>query len=88
MGLLKQEVFVCIDCESTGLDTEKDRIIEIAAAKFTFDGIFDKFETLINPECPIPEESFLIHKISDDMLFGKPKIQKILPSPRTLRFFF
>ena len=36
MGLIHQDIFVCLDCESTGLDTEKDRIIEIAVARFTF----------------------------------------------------
>ncbi len=79
MPLISQEIFVCLDCESTGLEPEKDRIIEVAAARFTFGKVLQEFETLINPECPIPEISQEIHKISSDMLEGKPKIAVVLP---------
>ena len=77
MKSLKNEVFVCLDCESTGLEPKDDRIIEIAAVKFTFEGILESFETLVDPECPIPGTSQEIHKISQDMIAGKPKIGSI-----------
>lgn len=79
MGLIHEEIFVCLDCESTGLDPQKDRIIEIAVARFTFDQILQKFESLIDPECEIPQMSQEIHKISSEMLKGKPKVADILP---------
>jgi DNA polymerase-3 subunit epsilon len=80
MGLINQEIFVCVDCESTGLDPAKDRMIEIAVARFTFEQIIQKFETLINPECEIPAVSQEIHKISIEMLHGKPKVAEVLPA--------
>ena len=76
---MNSEIFICIDCESTGLEPHKDRIVEIAAARFTFEKILQEFETLIDPECPIPETSQEIHKISADMVAGKPKIAEVLP---------
>src|ERR1700722_5594997 len=79
MGLLKKEIFVCIDCETTGLDLEKDRIIEVAAVRFTMDEILDSFSTLVNPECPISVESLEITKISQEMVADSPKIEEILP---------
>ncbi len=79
MGLIRKEIFVCLDCESTGLEPQTDRIVEIAAASFTFDQILDRFESLIDPECEIPKISQEIHKISPEMLEGKPKIASILP---------
>ncbi len=79
MGLLKNDTFICIDCETTGLDAEKDSIIEVAAAIFQGDLILESYETLIDPEIPIPPESTEIHHITDDMIKGKPKIQEILP---------
>lgn len=79
MGLIRKDIFICLDCESTGLLPDKDRIIEIAAARFTFDQILEEFETLIDPECDIPETSQDIHKISKEMIEGKPKIAEILP---------
>jgi DNA polymerase III subunit epsilon len=78
MGLLAKETFICIDCESTGLDTNNDRIIEIAICKFTFDQVIDSYETLVDPKREIPEESILIHHITQDMVEGKPQIQDIL----------
>jgi DNA polymerase-3 subunit epsilon len=79
MGLIQQDIFVCLDCESTGLDTQKDRLIEIAVARFNFSQILQSFETLVNPECDIPQVSQEIHKITADMLEGKPKVKEILP---------
>ncbi len=79
MGSLSQDIFVCIDCESTGLDTDKDRVVEVAAARFTFDKILNQYETLVNPECPIPQISQDIHNISAEMVADKPKIGEVLP---------
>lgn len=79
MGLIHQDIFVCLDCESTGLDPNKDRLIEVAARRFTFDKVLQEFETLVNPECEIPQVSQDIHKISSEMLEGKPKVAEILP---------
>jgi DNA polymerase III subunit epsilon len=76
---LAEETFVCIDCESTGLDTAQDRIVEIAVARFTFDKILYSYETLIDPERDIPQMSQDIHNISQEMVAGKPKIHEILP---------
>ncbi|MBS0615115.1 MAG: DUF3820 family protein [Verrucomicrobia bacterium] len=79
MGELKNTTFVCLDCETTGLEPKTDRIIEIAAATFTFSDTLDLFETLVDPQCPIPESSIAIHHITPDMLEGKPKIHEVLP---------
>ncbi|MBS0621250.1 MAG: DUF3820 family protein [Verrucomicrobia bacterium] len=79
MGLIHKDIFICLDCETTGLEPGKDEIIEIAATRFTFDGVLETYETLIDPEMPIPEVSMAIHHITDEMVKGKPKIQDVLP---------
>jgi DNA polymerase-3 subunit epsilon len=79
MGALNKEIFVCLDCETTGLDFEQDRVIEVALVRFDFDQVLDSFETLIDPEMPIPEASTAIHHITDPMIQGKPKIGEVLP---------
>jgi len=84
MGQLKKDTFVCIDCETTGLDTTNDRIIEVAGATFTFDGVVETFETLIDPQQLISPESIEIHHITDDMVQGKPLIADVLPNLLTL----
>lgn len=80
MTLLKNVRFLCLDCEFTGLDPENDRIIEVAAVHFTFSDTLASYESLLNPDCPISDESLSIHHISHDMLMGKPKIEEILPN--------
>lgn len=79
MAQLHEELFVCIDCETTGLDAQQDRIIEVAAVLFSTKEIFERYEMLIDPECPIPETSIAIHHITPEMVAGKPTMAKILP---------
>lgn len=78
MGLLQNDFFICLDLETTGLEPSTDHIIEVAAAKFNFNGTVDTFETLIDPGVLISEESMAIHHITDEMVKGKPKIQEVL----------
>lgn len=79
MGLIEKEIFVCIDCETTGLDPHEDRVIEVAATRFDAHTIHEEFQTLIDPERLITPESMVFHHISDEMVAGKPKIKEILP---------
>lgn len=78
MGLVTKDTFVCFDCEATGLDPEKDRLIEIAAAKFTSEGIVDRCEDLINPGILIPQHTIEIHHITDEMVKDKPSIDSVI----------
>jgi DNA polymerase-3 subunit epsilon len=77
---MQNETFICLDCESTGLEPTEDRIVEIAVARFSFAEIFEQYESLIDPGCPIPATSQEIHKISAEMVQGKPKIEEVLPA--------
>lgn len=62
------------DTETTGIRTDKDRIIEIAA----FDPVHNRtFEKLINPGCPIPKEATAIHHISNDMVANSPSFSAV-----------
>ncbi len=79
MTQLRKDTFICLDCESTGLNVESDEIIELAAVKFNFDNNLEDIQTLIDPGVTIPEESIRIHNITQDMVAGKPKIQSYLP---------
>lgn len=60
------------DTETTGLYSEKDRIIEIAA----FDPIRKKsFSQLINPRMLISEESIAINNITNEMVKDAPSFE-------------
>lgn len=75
----EKQVFVCVDCETTGLDVNVDRIVEVAVVVFTVKEEVATFESLIDPGVAIPESSTAIHKITDAMVVGKPTIDKVLP---------
>lgn len=79
MRRLDEEIFICIDCETTGLDAKVDKVIEVAVMKFTIKEVLDSFETLIDPEIPIPASSTEIHNITDEMVKGKPKLFEVVP---------
>lgn len=79
MANIEQETFVCLDCETTGLDPVNDQIVEVAAIRFTFNEVLDEFESIINPQCVISETSIAFHHITSDMVVGKPTIEVVLP---------
>ncbi len=77
---LQDFTFIAIDLETTGLDPEKDTIIEIAAVRFHLERDGDVFRSvyedersmLIDPKRPLEENISMITHITDDMLTGKP----------------
>lgn len=79
MSSMEKQQFVCLDCETTGLDPQKDKIIEVAAICFDSQQVYWEIESLIDPECPIPEESIAIHHITQEMVQGQPRIVEFIP---------
>lgn len=62
------------DTETTGVRSEKDRIIELAA----YDPVEDRtFVQLINPGCPIPLEATAIHHITNEMVASAPSFRDV-----------
>ncbi len=73
-------VFTAFDLETTGLVPGAHRIVEIGAVSFRADGVIGSFQTLVNPQTPMPEEAGRINGITDEMLAGRPLISEALPS--------
>lgn len=73
------ETFVAFDTETTGLSPENNRIIEIGAVKFNSEGICGSYNTLVNPQQPIPPEISTLTSITDSMVKSERKISEILP---------
>jgi DNA polymerase-3 subunit epsilon len=77
-GFENQE-FICVDCETTGLDIDQDRIIEVACVRFDMQTVLEQYETLVNPEIEIPPTTTAIHHITNSMVQNQPLIQDVLP---------
>jgi DNA polymerase-3 subunit epsilon/ATP-dependent DNA helicase DinG len=69
---------VCIDIETTGLDSVKDSIIEIGALRFNERRIEAEWSTLINPNRHIPEAITTLTGIDDGMVRHAPRLQDVI----------
>lgn len=81
MENLKRPI-VFIDFETTGVDTESARIVQIGAIKYNIDGTKEEKDVLINPECDIPLEASEVHGITNEMVEGSPKFRQLSSSLR------
>ena len=89
-SVLKNYTFVALDLETTGLDMEKDTIIEIAAVKYNLEREGDTFRAvdmeertmLIDPGKKLEENISMITGITDGMLIGKQKWEEVREKAR------
>ncbi|MBN1936884.1 MAG: 3'-5' exoribonuclease [Anaerolineae bacterium] len=69
--------YVALDLETTGLDPERDVIIEIGAVKFDQWRELNTFSTLVNPSRSIPLQITQLTGITDDDVFKAPLFSSI-----------
>ena len=69
---------VSVDIESTGIDPEKDAIIEIGAVRFDGRRIEGEWSTLVNPGRRIPPFITQLTGISDHMVREAPSIREVV----------
>jgi DNA polymerase-3 subunit epsilon len=74
--------FVVIDFETTGLDPEVDRILEIGLATFVNGVHVESKNWLVSPTVPVPAESSAVHGITDAMLEGAPRFAEVFAEVR------
>lgn len=68
---------VSLDIETTGLDEDRDAVIEIAAVKFNGRRVEAEFNTLLNPGKHIPDFITALTGIDDAMVRGAPRLRDI-----------
>lgn len=73
MKLPGTQIFV--DLETTGINAAKDRICQVAIILPSG----DKWDTLVNPEVPIPQEVIDVHGITNAMVKDAPRFTEIAP---------
>ncbi len=70
--------FVALDIETTGLDPQKDAIIEIGAVRFNGRRVEQEWSTLINPGRRIPPFITQLTGITNEMVAHAPPLQAVL----------
>jgi len=68
---------VVFDLETTGINTQKDRIIEISMLKVFPNGDEELRTYRVNPTIPIPKDSSAIHGIFDQDVADKPTFNQL-----------
>lgn len=71
--------FVCFDIETTGLNPQQDKIIEIGAVKVIDKKIVEVFRKLIHPQMKLPAIITNITGITDQMLEGAEREEIVIP---------
>ena len=69
---------IAIDIETTGLNPREDKITEIAAVRFEDGKIIDEFQSLVNPNRPIPQNIIHLTHITNDMVRDAPQILDVI----------
>jgi len=72
--------FVVLDVEAVTVRSQPAKIIELGAYRLKGGTIVDEFETLINPEVPLPRFIANLTGISDEMLKHAPLFSEIVGS--------
>ena len=80
MKLNLKRPIVFFDLETTGVDTSKDRIVEISMIKVMPDGSKDVKTRRVNPEIPIPAEATAVHGITDEDVKNEPTFRQLAKS--------
>lgn len=71
---LAEITFVVIDLETTGGSPRESKITEIGAVKIRGGEIIGEFQTLVNPDSPIPPFITVLTGITDAMVIEAPRI--------------
>ncbi len=66
-----------VDLETTGFDLTQARIVEVGIVIGTRGEITNRFNWLVNPGIPIPEEARSVHGISDEMVKDQPTFAQV-----------
>lgn len=67
------------DLETTSAEKATARIVQIGIIRLHPSGERDKYESLVNPEIPIPPAATEIHGITDEMVKDKPTWRQLAP---------
>lgn len=66
-----------IDVETTGRDASVDRVVEVGIAVGKAGEVIARYNWLIHPGIPIPEEARQVHHISDEDVKDAPRFEAI-----------
>jgi len=79
MSIQLTRPLVIFDLETTGININRDRIVEISMLKVFPNGTEELRTYRINPQIPIPKEASAVHGIYDEDVADKPSFNQLGP---------
>ncbi len=81
LGTPLHEVTFCVlDLETTGATPASCEITEVGAVKYVGGELVGTFDTLVNPDAPIPPTITVLTGITQAMVIDAPRIAEVLPA--------
>jgi ATP-dependent DNA helicase DinG len=77
-----KKIIVALDIETTGLNPEKDAVIEVGLIRYHGDREEARWSSFVNPGCRIPPVITQLTGITDAMVADAPGIKDLLPAIR------
>src|SRR3982751_762381 len=71
--------YIAFDLEATGMQPERDEVIEIGAVKFRDGEIIDRWESFVRPSQPVPYKVTQLTGIRDTDVRRAPQIAQVAP---------
>jgi DNA polymerase III epsilon subunit family exonuclease len=78
-GDFRKFPIVIFDFETTGLDPNRDQIIEVGAIKYSNFEPVEEFSSLVSTKIPLTDLITRLTGITPDMLVGQPSMEEVLP---------
>lgn len=73
-----EEEIAFLDVETTGVDCQRDRIIEVAVLVARGPVVLERYSSLVDPGFPIPADTTLLTGIDDALVEGAPTIATVV----------
>ena len=72
-------IYVALDLETTGLQSDRDAIVEIGAVKFRGDEVLGEWSSFVNPGRALPHKIERLTGIDSRELEHAPALHQVLP---------
>jgi len=76
--------YVALDVETTGINPERDVVIEIGIVVFSRDQVIERYSQLVNPKRQVPRDIQALTGINDADLATCPAFDTLIPDIRRL----
>ena len=74
--------YCVLDLETTGVYILSTKIVEIGLLRVRDDQVVDRYETLVNPNCHIPDSATAVNHITDEMVEYAPQLNEVVDDVR------